>query len=210
VDIQNAKDNFDRYERVARFYDFLELPFEYLLYRRIRKLLLRGLSGRLLDAGVGTGRNFPFYPAGSHVLGIDLSSAMLARAERRTRYSPAASIDLTTMDVRKTDLPDKSFDAAIATFLFCVLPEEDQVPALRELARVVKPDGTISLLNYVRPGGLFSGAIARLSQPYIAHVFGASFDRQTEAAMPAAGLICLESRYVVHDLIKLMAARVPK
>ena len=62
--------NFERYQRIAPFYDLLDLPFEYGRYRRIRALLFEGLSGRLLDAGVGTGRNFPFYPPGASVVGI--------------------------------------------------------------------------------------------------------------------------------------------
>ena len=74
--------NLQRYERIARVYDLLDLPFEYGRYRRIRPLTFRDLSGRILDAGVGTGRNFPSYPPGSDVVGIDLSPAMLARAER--------------------------------------------------------------------------------------------------------------------------------
>jgi SAM-dependent methyltransferase len=48
-----------------------------------------GLSGLILDAGVGTGRNFPFYPHGAKIVGIDLSPAMLARAERRRPSAPA-------------------------------------------------------------------------------------------------------------------------
>ncbi len=75
--------NLFRYQRIARFYDLLDLPFEYSRYRKIRPLLFRGLTGRLLDAGVGTGRNFPFYPPFAHVVGIDISPAMLARAVRR-------------------------------------------------------------------------------------------------------------------------------
>ena len=78
-----ARSHFDRYQRIAPLYDLLDLPFERGRYRRVRPLLFEGLSGHILDAGVGTGRNFPFYPAGATVLGIDLSPAMLARAERR-------------------------------------------------------------------------------------------------------------------------------
>jgi ubiquinone/menaquinone biosynthesis C-methylase UbiE len=207
MNLQSDGDNFSRYEYIAPHYDFPDFPFEYMLYRGIRRSMLRGLSGRLLDAGVGTGRNFPFYPAGSHVVGIDVSPAMLARAERRTQCSAAASIKLTKMDVTKIDLPDRSFDAAVATFLFCVLAEESQVAALRELGRVVKTGGMIRVLNYVRPRGIVRDAIANLSQPCVTRAFGASFDRHTETAIPAAGLLFLESRYVVHDLIKLMVAR---
>src|SRR5262249_24094806 len=54
----------------------------------------RGLSGRILEAGIGTGRNFPFYPPGSEVVGIDLSPAMLTRAERRRSMAATVSTDL--------------------------------------------------------------------------------------------------------------------
>lgn len=72
-----------RYERIAPFYDLLDLPFERRLYRALRPLLFQGLGGRLLDAGVGTGRNCEFYPPAAVVSGIDTSPAMLARARRR-------------------------------------------------------------------------------------------------------------------------------
>ena len=60
----------DRYQRIAPFYDLLDFPFEYGRYRKIRPMLFTGLSGLILDAGVGTGRNFPFYPRKSKIVGI--------------------------------------------------------------------------------------------------------------------------------------------
>lgn len=197
-----------RYERIAPFYDVLDLPFECGRYRALRRGLFSGFSGRLLDAGVGTGRNFPFYPAGSSVLGIDLSPAMLARAERRRSRSPA-TVAVQAMDVTRLDLPDHTFDAAVATFLFCVLPDEQQAPALRELGRVVKPGGSIRLLEYVRPQGAVRRVVARLWEPWIAWAYGAGFDRRTEAHISDAGLEITEIRFVVHDLIKRIDVRVP-
>lgn len=202
--------NIERYERIAVFYDWLDLPFEYGWYRRIRPLLFQDLSGRLLDAGVGTGRNFPFYPPGSDVVGVDISPAMLARAKLRINRSAAASIELKTTDVTALDFPDRSFDAAVATFLLCVLPDQSQVPALRELGRVVKAGGMIRLLNYVRPHSAMLAAMAKLWQPFAAWAFAASFDRRTEESIAAAGLELLDSRYVVYDLIKLIAVRSAK
>jgi ubiquinone/menaquinone biosynthesis C-methylase UbiE len=199
--------NFERYERIAPFYDLLDLPFEYGRYRRIRPLLFQGLSGRLLDAGVGTGRNFPFYPPGSSAVGIDLSPAMLARASRRVNFS-SASIELKVMDVTAMDFPGRSFDAAVATFLFCVLPDELQLAALRELGRVVKSGGVIRLLEYVRPHGAVARVVAKLWEPWIVWAYGASFDRRTEEYVPKAGLQPLDSRFVVRDLLKLISARV--
>ena len=199
--------NLDRYQRIAPFYDLLDLPFERRRYRALRPLLFRGLSGLLLDAGVGTGRNFPFYPAGvSAVVGIDLSPRMLARAERRRDQSPVP-MDLRQMDVTKLDFAHNTFDAAVSTFLFCVLPDQLQVPALQELRRVVKPDGSIRLLEYVRPRGTLRRIVSRIWDPWIAVAYGASFDRQTEAHIPAAGLEVDESRYVVDDLVKLICVR---
>ena len=84
--------NLERYERIAPFYDLLDLPFEYGRYRKIRPLLFEGLSGRLLDVGVGTGRNFQFYPPTAKVIGIDLSPAMLTRAEQRRGLAVAGAV----------------------------------------------------------------------------------------------------------------------
>jgi ubiquinone/menaquinone biosynthesis C-methylase UbiE len=196
----------DRYERIAPFYDLLDQPFEWKRYRALRPLLFESLTGRLLDAGVGTGRNFPFYPAASAVVGIDISPAMLARAERRRAQSRAA-LELMQMDV--TDLPFAagSFDAAVSSFLFCVLPDEQQVPALRTLGRMVKPGGPIRLLEYVRPAASLRRVLARIWEPWMHFAYGASFDRHTEQRVPEAGLRVVSSRFVVPDLIKLIDVR---
>ena len=124
--------NLARYQRIAPVYDLLDLPFERRRYRALRRLLFRGLAGRLLDAGIGTGRNCEFYPPDSVVSGIDISPAMLARARQRF---PTLAVGgrLYQMDVTALSFPTASFDAAVATFLFCVLPEPLQLPALREL-----------------------------------------------------------------------------
>jgi ubiquinone/menaquinone biosynthesis C-methylase UbiE len=198
--------NFARYQRIAPFYDLLDLPFEYGRYRKIRPQLFAGLSGLILDAGVGTGRNFPFYPAGARIVGIDLSPAMLARAARRRRSS-AAAIDLVEMDVTRIALPDRHFDAAVATFLFCVLPDELQAPALRELKRVTKPGGVIRLLEYARPRAALRRAVTRLWEPWVRWAYGAGFDRRTEQHVPEAGLRLVQSRFVLRDLIKIIEAR---
>ena len=199
--------NITRYERIARFYDLLDLPFERTRYRALRPLLFRDLSGRLLDAGIGTGRNCEFYPASATVFGIDTSPAMLARAHERCP-TLAASGRLYQMDVTALEFPAASFDAAIATFLFCVLPDELQLVGLRELARVVKPGGLIRLLEYVRPKRRIRRVLSRIWQPWVAWAYGANFDRRTENHIPAAGLELVESRYVVDDLLKLLTARV--
>lgn len=202
----SADDLQHRYERIAPFYDLLDLPFEYGRYRSIRPRLFQGLSGRLLDAGVGTGRNMPFYPPGSEVVGVDLSPAMLKRAEARRNLSPAA-VQLVEMDLSRLAFPNASFDAAVATFVFCTLPEGLQVPSLRELGRVVRPKGTIRLLDYTRPQGRVLQMVTRLWEPWVGWAFGARFDRPTELRLSEAGLVLISSSFVVDDLIRLIEAK---
>ena len=198
--------NLARYQRIAPFYDLLDLPFERRRYRALRPLLFRDLSGRLLDAGIGTGRNCAYYPPEAIVSGIDLSPAMLERARRRCPTLVAGG-RLYQMDVTALQFPSGAFDAAVATFLFCVLPDKRQVPALCELGRVVRPGGLIRLLEYVKPKGRLRRIRARLWQPWIAWAYGASFDRQTEKHVASAGLELVDSRYVVDDLVKMLTVR---
>jgi len=195
-------DNLTRYQRVAPLYDLLDFPFERRRYRVLRPLIFQGLGGRLLDAGVGTGRNCAFYPPDAVVSGIDTSPAMLERAHRRCPIVSAAG-RLYRMDVTELEFPTGSFDAAVATFLFCVLPDHLQLPALRELGRVVRPGGLIRLLEYVRPHGAIRRIVSRIWQPWIAWVYGASFDRQTEWHVPDAGLELVESRSFKSGLAQL-------
>lgn len=200
--------NLHRYQRIAPYYDLLDLPFERGRYRALRPLLFQDMAGELLDAGVGTGRNCAYYPSSATVSGIDISPAMLARA--RTRCPTlAAGGRLYQMDVTALQFPAARFDAAVSSFLFCVLPDQLQVPALRELGRVVKPGGLIRLLEYVRPQGGLRRAISYVWQPWIGWAYGASFDRHTEQHVPAAGLDLVESRFVVDDLLKMLTVRVP-
>jgi ubiquinone/menaquinone biosynthesis C-methylase UbiE len=196
----------ERYQRIAPLYDLLDLPFEYRRYRKLRPLLFAGMNGMILDAGVGTGRNFPFYPIGAKIVGIDISAAMLVRAQQRLGEA-RAKIELREMDVTHLDFPDQYFDNAVATFLFCVLPDELQTPALTEIKRVLKPGGIVRLLEYTRPTAPFRRTITKIWEPWVHWAYGASFDRHTEQHVPAAGLQLTDSRFVVADLIKLITAR---
>jgi ubiquinone/menaquinone biosynthesis C-methylase UbiE len=195
-----------RYRRIAPLYDLLDLPFEYARYRPLRRMLFAGLSGRILDAGVGTGRNLPFYPRDSEVVGIDVSPEMLARAERR-RARSAAPVELLERDVGATGFADDSFDAAVASFLFCVLPAGRHLPALRELARVCTPGGEIRLLDLARPRQPLRRLLTRLWEPYARRAFGASFDHDVATSAVAAGLEILDQRRVGADRFQYVALR---
>src|SRR5580704_12463310 len=96
--------NFHPYERIAPFYDLLDLPFERRRYQALRPLMFENLGGQLLDAGIGTGRNCSYYPPHATVSGIDTSPAMLARAHHRCP-TLAAGGRLYHMDVTDLGFP---------------------------------------------------------------------------------------------------------
>ena len=199
----------ERYQRIARFYDLLDAPFEHGRYRHIRPLMFQGLSGRILYAGIGTGRNIQYYPVGAEVVGIDLSPAMLARAEERAEDTSTKGRSPPDGNVSRLEFPDRSFDAAVASFLFCVSPDKVQMQALREIERVLKPGGILRLIEYVRPKGAYRAFVARLWEPWMAWAYGAGYDRRTEEHVLETSFEIVELRFVVPDLLKLITLRAP-
>ncbi len=196
------------YRRIAPFYDFLDAPFERSRYAPLRGGLFAGLEGRILDAGIGTGRNIPHYPAGAEVVGIDLSQAMLARARRR-RDDLGRAVPLAAMDVRQTAFPDSSFDAVVASFVFCVIGAEQQRPALAELARILKPGGEIRLLDYSWSAQPWRRFVMRLWTPWVRWAYGADFGRDTWRHVEPAGLVLAENRFLIDDVVRYVVARRP-
>lgn len=197
------------YDHIARVYDILDLPFEHGRYKPLRRVLFRGLNGDLLDAGVGTGRNFSFYPDDARVTGIDLSPAMLDRARRR-REKLGVAVDLHEMNVMNMNFADDSFDGIVSTFLFCVLDAEYQLPALEELRRVCRPGGSIYILEYVLSENPWRRFIMKLWEPWVRLAYGAAFDRHTEQYLEGAGLDLVEERFLYKDIIKLLSVRPKK
>ena len=194
------------YQRIARWYDLLDATFERKRYQPLRPLLFGGLSGRILDTGVGTGRNIPFYPQDADMVGIDLSPAMLSRAAAR-RDAVGRDVTLMEMDALNTTFESDSFDAVVSTFMFCVLAPEQQLPALKELARICEPDGELRLLEYSYSKDPLKRFIMRLWAPWVSWAYGAAFDRNTHHYLEEAGWEEVENHFLVGDIVRLIVAR---
>lgn len=111
-----------RYNRLAPVYDLMEWFTERSTFQEWRRDLWSRLpAGRILEVGVGTGKNMPYYPKSTHITAIDLSEGMLAKAQRRAA-DLGIEVDLRHMDVKRLAFPQDTFEAAVATFMFCSVP----------------------------------------------------------------------------------------
>jgi phosphatidylethanolamine/phosphatidyl-N-methylethanolamine N-methyltransferase len=194
-----------RYNRIAGIFDAMEVLMEFRAKTWRQVLWNTVQTGRILDVGVGTGKNLPYYPKSGEIVGIDLSDRMLAKACQRAK-DLQIPVELREMDAQALNFPDDSFDTVVASFVFCSVP--DPVLGLRELGRVVKPAGKILLLEHVRLEGKFAGLLMDLLNPLVVRLVGANINRRTVENVRLAGLK-LESveDLTGNGLIKLIQAR---
>ena len=178
-----------RYDRIARFYDLFDKPMDLLGVGRRRKRLLSHAEGNTLEVGVGTGRNLGLYPDGVELTGIDVSANMMARA-RGVAERLDRPVGLDVADVQDLPYEDASFDTVTATCVFCSVA--DPVAGLREVARVVRPEGQVLLLEHVRPRNAVLGWLADRIAPVVARLMGPEINRRTEDNVAAAGLDIVE------------------
>lgn len=196
-----------RYDRIAPYFDTLEAGMETMLFGRLRqRLWARVGDGKVLEVGVGTGKNFPYYPTAADITAIDFSPAMLERARRKAEKS-ALAVDLRLMDAECLDFPEHSFDTAIASFVFCSVP--DPLRGLAELRRVLKPGGRLLLLEHVLSSKPWLAALMRRLNPLVVTAFGANIDRDTVGNVARAGFTDIAIDPVSGDIVKLLEARKP-
>ena len=193
-----------RYDRLAFCYDFLEAPMERIGFASWRpKILNRIRGGRILEVGVGTGKNLPYYPEGLTVDAIDISPRMLERARKRATLLNL-SVKFQEMDVQELTFPDKVFDTIFATFVFCSVP--DPVKGLRELLRVCKPEGKLLLMEHMRPGNRVLGFLFDRFNPLVVRMMGANINRKTLDNIRNAGWRIHSEERLLSDIVRLIEA----
>lgn len=120
--------------------------------RRAAAAVINSLGGRVLDVGIGTGLELPMFNRDIDLVGIDLSAPMLEIARKRVaKFGLTHVEDLLVMDALNLEFPDASFDAIVAPYVLTVVP--DPARMLDEVARVVRPGGTIVLVNHIGAEG---------------------------------------------------------
>jgi len=195
-----------RYDRIARFYDRMGrsserrfAPWRAVLWQRVR-------GPRVLEVGVGTGKSFPYYPAGMSITAIDFSPRMLEQARTHAAHSQIV-VDLREADVQALPFADASFDTAIATCVFCSVP--DAVLGLRELRRVLVPGGQLLLLEHVLSYRALIRPAVKLMNPIVVQMMGANINRETVENVRRAGFTEVQVEDLWLDIVKRIEARAP-
>ena len=181
-------------------------PLDLLGLRRSRARLWQGLprEGRGLEIGAGSGIDADLRSVTGTLVRTDISTAMLQRARAR---EPELS-RLAAADVQALPFRDASFDWAVASLVFCEVP--DPLRGLRELHRALRPGGTLHLLEHVRPHGALLGGAARMLTRLTGPLLGEHFDRVTQDSVLAAGFtIERADSWLRGGLVHLVARREP-
>lgn len=195
-----------RYNRIAGIYDSLESPMELLSYSRWRKEVFNRAPkrGKILEIGVGTGKNLPYYSKNHEIFAVDISENMLKRAKIRAK-KPKAIVHIAQMDVERLGFPDKIFDAAITAFVFCSV--ENPVKGLKEIRRVLKQDGIAIFLEHMRSENEFMGKVMDLLNPLMVNTFGPNINRHTVENIRKAGFEILEEEYLLSSIFRILVAK---
>lgn len=124
----------------------LEKSLSSAVHSAARKDLLSHAKGRVLEIGFGTGLNLPHYPEHvESIVTVDPNAGMNGRAMKRIEASPIP-VEHKILSGESLPLDSRSFDVVVSTWTLCSIPDVNA--ALRELRRVLKPDGKFLFLEH--------------------------------------------------------------
>ncbi len=155
------------YRRIAPTYDLWARLTERKARDRCLELAAIRDGENVLEVAVGTGLAFERIlraNASGRNEGIDLTEAMLARAERKAAGSGIGNYRLRVGDAYDLDFPDNSFDVLINNYMFDLLPQRDFAVVLQEFKRVLRAGGRLAMVNMTRGERWYNAIWERIYQ----------------------------------------------
>jgi ubiquinone/menaquinone biosynthesis C-methylase UbiE len=113
-----------------------------------RSHIIPAAGGRVLEIGVGSGLNLPFYSRNvEHLIGLDPSPKLLSMAQRNLKRN-ASPVELIEGSAEAIPLKNSSVDTVVTTWTLCSILDADR--ALREMHRVLRPSGRLLFVEHGR------------------------------------------------------------
>jgi ubiquinone/menaquinone biosynthesis C-methylase UbiE len=180
--------------------------FEKVLFGGGRDWVCSQAKGYVLDIGIGTGRNLPYYSPDVRLTGIDLSAPMLELARQRADQL-GRQVDLRVGDAQALELADASFDAVVFTLALCSIPDDRS--AMREAHRVLRPGGQLLLMEHVASPSWPVRAIQKLLDGLAVRTEGDHLVREPLVALKAVGFEVEQVERLKWGIVERVTARKP-
>jgi ubiquinone/menaquinone biosynthesis C-methylase UbiE len=165
---------------------------------RQRQRVVPLAHGRVLEVGIGTGLNMPYYDKTrvARITGLDPALELQPRAQRRITAA-GLGVELVGLSAEQIPRPDASFDSVVVTYSLCTIP--DPLAALREMRRVLAPGGSLLFCEHGRaPDASVARWQDRLQPLWGKLAGGCHLNRDVPALLAAAGFECpqMHTRYL--------------
>lgn len=184
---------------LAAVYDPFMASVERAGLGQLRAELLGGLSGHVVELGAGTGANLPHYP--DTVTRISLcepTPAMVAKLREKVDEADVDRVEVLDAPAEHLPFDDASVDHVVATLVLCTVDDLDR--SIAEARRVLRPDGTLVVIEHVAADGGLARTVQHAATPVWKVVArGCHLDRDTGDALAAGGF----------DTSGLVPARIP-
>jgi ubiquinone/menaquinone biosynthesis C-methylase UbiE len=188
-------------EQIPLFYDAMMAVAEATGFSAWRRALVRVARGRVLDIGCGTGRNLPHYSPHIEVVGADVRVELLLAARKRSPEKP-----LILASAEALPFASETFDTVVSGLVFCSVP--DPLQGLREVRRVLRPEGKLRMLEHVRSTVPLMAWWQDRIQPAWTMISGGCYpNRDTESVVTRAGFEIDPSSLRARRNVRLFSAR---
>jgi len=201
----NSEQIAEKYNLIAKWYDFCVSIIEMFGMIGLRRKLIEKASGKVLEIGIGTGRNLRYYSEGCVIIGIDYSKEMLKIARRRADRLLGVKARLFRMNAEKLNFKKGKFDTVVDTLALCTYP--NPIKTLREMRRVCRKNGKILLLEHGISNNSFIRRLQERREKKHYEQSGCSLLRDHTGLVRKAGLKIVKVERIFFGIFYLIEAR---